>query len=148
MKQVLCLTLTCVLLCTPAIDLSAQTPATGAVSGSVAASSGRRLSGISMQLLDTSGVVVDKTVTSRNGEFSFPRVNYNTYTLQCVANGKVIGTASVTVTAATQPVRMVCTTDVVSYWKKYGVLTALGAAALAGGTAAVVATGRDASGSR
>ena len=148
MKQMLCLTLTFVLLCTPASNLWAQTPDTGAVSGSVASSSGRRLSGISMQLLDTKGVVVDKTMTARNGDFSFPRVSYNTYTLQCVANGKVIGTASVTVTAATQPVRMVCTTDVVSYWKKYGVLTALGAAALAGGTAAVVATGRDASGSR
>lgn len=148
MKQILCVTLMCVLLCSPATGLWAQTPETGAISGSVASSSGRRLSGIGIQLLDTSGVVVDKAVTARNGEFKFSRVSYNTYTLQCVANGKVIGTASVTVTATTQPVRMVCTSDAAGYWQKWGVLTALGAAAVSVGTAAVVATGRDASGSR
>ena len=101
-----------------------------------------------MQLVDAQGAPVDKPVTtSRDGAFSFPAVSYQTYTLQCLQDGKVLGTSSVTLTAATQSVKMTCASDVpAAWWKKTGVLTGLLAAAV--GTAAVVATQGDASGSR
>ena len=56
-------------------------------------------------------------------------------------DGKVIGTSSVVLNATTQPVRITCTSDVAGYWQKWGVLTALGVAAAAAGTAAIVASG-------
>ena len=154
MKAVVCLTLACALVCFPVTPVwaQAQTQAPGTlggvvlqgsavVSGSVASSSGRRLSNITMQLLDPSGVVVGKTVSTKNGEFTFPPARYETYTLQCVDDGKVIGTSSVILNATTQPVRITCTSDVAGYWQKWGVLTALGVAAAAAGTAAIVASG-------
>jgi hypothetical protein len=158
MKGILCLTLTCVLVCTPVAGLRAQAPvagtakgvvvqSVGVISGSAASSSGRRLSGITMQLLSPAGVVVGKTVTTRNGEFMFPSVGYDTYTLQCVDDNKVIGTSSVTLAAATQSANITCTSDA-GYWKKWGLLTGLGAAATAIGAVAVVAAGGDASGAR
>jgi hypothetical protein len=162
MKPTLCLTLISVLIGTPVTTLRAQqtqapgtlggvvVQASGVISGSVASSSGRRLSDITMQLLNPTGVVVGTTVTTRNGEFKFQPVNYDTYTLQCVdkKNNNVIGTSSVMLTAPTQSVSMTCTSDVAGYWKKWGLLTGLGAAALAAGATALVATGGDASGSR
>jgi hypothetical protein len=93
------------------------------------------------------GIVLGKTVTTRNGEFSFPPIAYDMYTLHCVADNKVIGTSSVTLAGATQSVAMVCTTDA-GYWKKWGLLTGLGAAATAIGAAGVVAAHDDASPSR
>ena len=79
-------------------------PDTGAgdTRGRRSAGSGRRLwvgrfiqwqtsSNITMQLLDPSGVVVGKTVSTNNGEFTFSPVRFETYTLQCVDDGKVIG---------------------------------------------------------
>jgi hypothetical protein len=159
MKGMLCLTLACSLLWPSVARLEAQVQAngtvkgvvlqpTGVISGSVASSSGRRLSNITMQLLNAGGVVVAKAVTTGNGEYTLASVGYDTYTLQCVHQNKVIGTSSVTLAAATQSVDMVCTSDVVGYWKKWGLLTGLGAAATAIGAAAVVAAGGDASGSR
>ena len=166
MKEVVCLTLACALVCFPVVSVWAQTQAPGTlggvvlqgsavVSGSVASSSGRRLSNITMQLLDPNGVVVGKTVSTKNGEFTFSPIRYETYTLQCVDDGKVIGTSSVVLNATTQPVRITCTSDVAGYWQKWGVLTALGVAAAAAGTAALVSSGGstasstpDASGSR
>ena len=117
------------------------------ITGAAASTSGRRLSNITMQLLNQSGVVVGSVVTARNGEFTLPQASFDTYTLQCVHDRKVIGTASVALKAPTQSINIVCATDA-GYWKKWGLLTGLGAAALAGGTAAVIAAGGDASGSR
>jgi hypothetical protein len=158
MKRILSLTLTAVLISAPVGGLRAQTQAPGTVkgvvvlqmgviSGSVASSSGRRLSSITMQLMSRAGIVLGRTVTTRNGEFSFPPMAYDAYTLQCVADNKVIGTSSVTLTAATQSVDMICTSDA-GYWKKWGLLTGLGAAATAIGAAGVVAAADDASPSR
>ena len=158
MKRMLALALTCVLACGSVADLRAQTqapgtlrgvvlPGTGVISGSVASSSGRRLSGITMHLVNPGGVVVGKTVTTRKGEFNFPPMSYDVYTVQCMDDDKVIGTSSVTLLEATRSVDMVCTSDA-GFWTKWGLLTGLGAAAAAIGAVGVVAAGGDASGAR
>jgi hypothetical protein len=124
-------------------------PCTGVISGSVTSQIRRPLSGITMQLIDSSRTVVGKAVTARNGEFSIPGVPCGTHTLECVDKDKVLGTSSVTLAGASESVRMTCTSDVVPFWKtKAGVLTVLGAAATAIGATAVVSTGDDASGAR
>jgi hypothetical protein len=121
----------------------------GVITGAVASSSGRRLSNVTMQLLNQSGVVVASAVTARNGEFTIPPAGYDTYTLQCVANNKVIGTASVTLKTATEAVKITCASDAAPpFWKKSTVLTGLAAAAAALGATAIVASSGDASGSR
>lgn len=160
MKRILSLALIYPLLCAPlagrqvqgqtsGVITGAVSQCTGVISGSVTSQIGRPLSGITMQLLDSSGAVVGKAVTARNGEFSMPGVSCGTDTLQCLDKDKVIGTSSVTLTGASESVRMTCTTDVVPFWKtKLGVLTVLGAAATAIGATAVVSTGADASAAR
>ena len=121
----------------------------GVITGAVASSSGRRLSNVTMQLLNQSGVVVASAVTARNGEFTIPPAGYDTYTLQCVDNNKVIGTASVTLKTATEAVKITCASDAAPpFWKKSTVLTGLAAAAAALGATAIVASSGDASGSR
>ena len=121
----------------------------GVITGAVASSSGRRLSNVTMQLLNQSGVVVASAVTARNGEFTIPPAGYDTYTLQCVDNNKVIGTASVTLKTATEAVKITCASDAAApFWKKSAVLTGLAAAAAALGATAIVASSGDASGSR
>ena len=121
----------------------------GVITGAVASSSGRRLSNVTMQLLNQSGVVVASAVTARNGEFTIPPAGYDTYTLQCVANNKVIGTTSVTLKTATEAVKITCASDAAPpFWKKSTVLTGLAAAAAALGATAIVASSGDASGSR
>ena len=157
-KGMLCLALSGVLASNHVVGLGAQTqapgsitgvvlPGSGVVSGSVASSSGRRLSGITMQLVNVRGVSTAKAVTTRNGEFSFAPVPYDTYTVQCMDNGKVLGTSSVTLTQGTQSIDMVCTSDA-AFWKKWGLLTGLAGAATAIGAVGIVAAGDDASGSR
>ena len=125
---------------------------TGVISGSATSQVGRPLSGITIQLLDSSGSIVGKTITARNGEFSIPGVSCGTDTLQCLDKDKVLGTSSVTlsVPGATESVKMTCTTDVVPFWrtKAGGLLIGVGAAATAIGAAAIVSTGADASGAR
>ena len=121
----------------------------GVITGAVASSSGRRLSNVTMQLLNQSGTVVASAVSARNGEFTIPPAGYDTYTLQCVANNKVIGTASVTLKTATEAVKITCASDTPPpFWKKSTVLTGLAAAAAALGATAIVASSGDASGSR
>jgi hypothetical protein len=121
----------------------------GVITGAVASSSGRRLSNVTMQLLNQSGVVVASAVTARNGEFTIPPAGYDTYTLQCVANNKVIGTTSVTLKTATEAVKITCASDAAPpFWTKSTVLTGLAAAAAALGATAIVASSGDASGSR
>lgn len=160
MNRLLSLALICALTSGHAAGLAAQgqsgrggltgavLQANGVISGTVASSSGRTLSDIRMELVDAMGKVVGKTVSSRDGDFTFQPIGYDTYTLQCVADNKVIGTASVTLTAANESVRITCTSDAVVWWKKTGVLLGLAAAAAAIGGAAVVATNGDASGSQ
>lgn len=159
MNRMLPLALMCVLAFGPPASLAAQAQpprgvtgnvlqADGVISGTVASSSGRTLSGIAMELVDASGRVIGKTVSTRDGDFKFQPVGYDVYTLQCVDDNKIIGTASVTLKAATESVRITCTSDAIVWWKRTGVLTGLAAAAAAIGAAAVVATNGDASGSQ
>jgi hypothetical protein len=158
MKRTLCFALTCLLPCTYVGALLAQNqapgtikgvvlPGTGVVSGVVASSSGRRVSGMAMQLVNPSGLVVGKAVTTENGEYTFTPVSYDIYTVQCMDEDKVIGTAGVTLTAPMHTADMVCTSDAL-FWKKWGLLAGLGAAATAIGAVGIVAARGDASGSR
>jgi hypothetical protein len=101
-----------------------------------------------MHLVDPKGTVVGKTVTTRNGEFTFAPVSYDIYTVQCMDDDRVLGTSSVTLTEPTHTADMTCTSDAVPFWQKWGLLAGLGAAATAIGAVAVVATQGDASGSR
>jgi len=121
--------------------------ANGVISGSVRSSSGRPLSGITMELVDARGTRVGTTTTSRDGDFTLLPVAYDTYTLQCVQQNKVIGTSSVILKAATESVKMTCTSDA-GVWNKAGVVTALVAVAAGLGAAGIVSTKDDASGSR
>ena len=157
MKRIFSLALICALVFSESAGLLAQTKNAGVISGTVSSSTGRPLSSITMQLLDERGTPMGKTVTtSRDGTFSFPPVSFQTYTLQCLQDGKVLGTSSVILTAATQAVKMTCSSDAdglgkkdavgPAWWKKAGVLTGLITAAVS--TAAIVATKGDASGSR
>ena len=161
MKRILLLALMYAVLCVPLAGLQAEGQVsgvitgavhecTGIISGSVTSQVGRPLSGITMQLLDSSGSVVGKAVTARNGEFSIPGVSCGTDTLQCLDKDKVLGTSSVTLSGASQSVKMMCTTDVVPFWKTKagGLLIAAGAAATAIGAAAVVSTAPAASGAQ
>ena len=119
----------------------------GVISGSVRSSSGRPLSGITMQLVDARGTRVSTVMTSRDGDFTLLPVAYDTYTLQCVQKNKVIGTSSVSLKAATESVRMTCTSDV-GEWNKTGLVSALLAVAAGLGSAGIVSTNGDASGSQ
>jgi hypothetical protein len=158
MKRMLCLVLSCIVAWTHGAGLAAQSQpggtlqgvvlaGTGVISGTVASSSGRRLSGITMHLVNPKGMVVANTMTARNGEFTFAPASYDVYTVQCMDDDKVIGTSSVTLAEAKQAIDMTCTSDPV-FWKTWGVLAALAGAAAAIGAAAVVATQGDASGSQ
>jgi hypothetical protein len=159
MTRMLALVLMCTLSLSQSLGLAAQVQnpgvvtgavlqANGVISGNVKSSSGRPLSDITMQLVDARGIPVGKAVTSRNGDYTLAPVAYDTYTLQCVQNNKVIGTASVILKAATESVNMTCTSDAAAWWKTPAVFAGLAAAAMAVGAAAVVSTNGDASGSR
>jgi hypothetical protein len=102
-----------------------------------------------MQLIDPAGTVVATVIAKDGGEFSFQGVAYSAYTLQCVDDGQVIGTSSVTLSGPSQEIRMTCTADTPGpWWTSPAVLAGLGAAAAAIGATAVVASQGDASGSR
>jgi hypothetical protein len=124
---------------------------TGVISGSVTSQIGRPLSGMAVQVLNSSGSVLGRTTTARNGEFSISGVACGTDTLQCLdKDNKVLGTSSVTLSGPSQSVKMICTTDVVPFWKTKsgGLLLGAGAAAAAIGATAIISTRGDASGSR
>ena len=147
MKRMLSLALMCAVVVTESAGLGAQGP-TGVISGNILSSTGRGLSGVSVQVVDARGTVVGKTET-KDGVFEFPAMRYDTYTVQCVRNNKVVGTSSATLQAATVSVNLSCGADIrAAWWKHTGVMTGLVAAVSAIGAAAVVATTGDASGSR
>ena len=157
--RIVSLALVCGLVGAPQVGLQAQTrdPAvgtgvvlkgTGAISGSVASSSGRPVAGISIQLVDFNGSIVSRVSTARNGEFKFPDVAFGTYTVQCVGKGNgvgIIGTSSVTLAGPSEPVRLVCTVDP-GFPKTWGVLAGLVGAAVT--VVAITARPDDVSGSR
>jgi hypothetical protein len=118
----------------------------GIITGKVTSSSGKPVSDITMRVIDAGGTVSGHADV-KDGDFSIPGVAYGTYTLLCVDRGKGIGTASVTVSAPSQSVNLVCNPETV-FWKKPGLLTGLGAAATAIGAAGVVVRKADASSAR
>jgi len=162
MKKVLSLALSWALICPHLAVLGAQTQGaqtqTGAVTGKVldvrGVIEGRVTSEIgrgfrvTMQLVNPDGTPAATRDTDRQGNFSFPDIAYGMYTLQCMDDGKVIGTSPVTLSGPSESVKMVCTTDAVAWWKKKGLLAGLGAAATAIGATAIVATKGDASGAK
>ena len=149
MRKMLSMSLAVMLVCAHVSALGAQAPATGVIAGTAMSAAGVRLSNITMQVVNPTGAVVGTDVTERDGAFSIPGVTYGTYTVQCVQKDKVIGTASVTLSAATTSLTVRCASESpVPFYKKKSILAALGAAAVAVGTAAVVTADPDASGAR
>jgi hypothetical protein len=119
----------------------------GVISGTVASSSGRPLRDVTMQLVNPIGAIVGTVVTARTGEFRFQAIDLGMYTVQCVADKKVTGTSSVTLSGPLESVKMICAADP-GYWKQWGLLTVLGVAAATLGTAAIVGPADVASPSR
>ena len=116
--------------------------AQGVISGTASGSSGRPLSGMTIQLVNARGTVVGTTKTAKNGDFTLASVAFDTYTLQCLANSKVVGTSSVALKAPTESIRITCATDAAApFWKKSPLLTGLAAAAGAIGAAAIISGG-------
>jgi hypothetical protein len=149
-RKLLSVVLTCMFTCTQLSILGAQATV-GAITGSVRSAAGAPLSKIKMEVLDASGKVTGTTITGGDGGFSVASVPYGTYTVQCVGeSGRVLGTSSLMVSAASNNVRVTCSTEAAAYppKKKWPLLAGLGAAAVAIGAVAVVATGSDASGAR
>jgi hypothetical protein len=164
MRKPISLVLICGLVVSGSAGLGAQAAAgaagqgNGVISGSVSSTTGRALSGMTMQLVDSKGTQVGKPVTTAaNGTFKFDAVAYDTYTVQCMQNQKVRSTQSVILKGPTESIKMTCGTDTVAaFYKHPGVITGLAAAAAVAGAAAVRSgggvdtrsAGGDASGSR
>lgn len=149
MKKIVALTLTSVLAVTSLSTTFAQAPSTGVLNGTATSNTGRRLSGITIQLRNPTGAVVASAVTQGDGTFTFPGLAAGAYTLECIAKSVVIGTARATVAPPTTSQNLTCASDVAGLpilSKK--VLTALGAAAVAIGAVAVVSTRADGSPAR
>jgi hypothetical protein len=150
MKKIVALTLTAVLALTSlSTPTRAQTPATGVLTGTATSNTGRRLSGITIQVRNPVGAVVASAVTQGDGAFTFPGLSAGAYTIECIAKNAVIGTAKATLALPTSSQNITCASDAVAapiFSTK--VLTALGAAALAIGAVAVVSTRSDGSPAR
>lgn len=157
MNRVPSLAVTCLCMCALSAGLVGQVrepghripvtvlESTGVISGTVTSTIGRPLSGITIEAVDEqSGVIAGQAPTTRDGGFRITEIDPGMYTLQCVDDGRVIGTKSVKGPAAS--VTMVCAADP-GYWKKWGLLTVLAAAGSSIG-AAVVPRGSVASPSR
>jgi hypothetical protein len=155
MKKLLALTLTCAFVSAHVPALAAQAPAqgaqsTGSITGAALSNTGRRLSGITIQVRNAAGAIVGSAVTGSGGGYTIPALAAGVYTLECLSEKKqVIGTAKATLTLPSTSVNLTCASDVAGLPilnKK--VLTALGAAAIAIGAVAVVSTKDDGSPAR
>lgn len=151
MKKIVAVALTFVLAMTSlSTSMLAQTPTTGELTGTATSNTGRRLSGLTVQLRSTTGTVLGSAVTKNDGSFSFPGLNAGSYTLECLGTkGEVIGTARATLAPPSTSQSILCASDVVA-WPIFNkkVLAALGAAAVALGAVAVVSTRPDGSPAR
>ena len=132
----------------PPLPPSAQAVCGGTISGSARSALQAPLSKMKIELLDASGKVTTSTVTANDGSYSLDPRECGMYVVRCVDNnGRVLGTGDATVQNASPTVNLTCRIEAVPFWKNSTVLAALGAAAGLG-TAALVATSDDASGSR
>jgi hypothetical protein len=150
LRRLLALALTCVFTLMQLSIVGAQATQ-GVVAGSARSVAGAPVGKIKIEIL-AAGKVTASSITADDGGFNIPNVPYGMYTVRCVSErGQTLGTASVVVTSTTPTVRVTCASEVVGAFKKkkpYALLAGLGAAAVAIGAVAVVATGSDASGSR
>jgi hypothetical protein len=163
MKRVLVLMIAFTLMVGQFLSMAAQLTGTGVITGVVNGPSGP-LVGASVQVLDGEGVVVGTATTTEAGVFSVTGLNAGTFTVQTVGvNGAVLGTSSATLAAGSMSAAVtvsatagvLAATAVAATAAASGaavssttVLIAVGAAAAAAGTAGVVATQHNASGSR
>ena len=151
MKKLVAVALTCMMALTQ-MPLLAQggAPTTGAVSGTATSNTGRRLSGMTIQIRNAGGMVIGSAVTGTDGSFTIAALNAGAYTVECLSEKKqVLGSAKADLTPPSVNVSLLCTTDVVAWPILNGkVLAALGAAAVALGAVAVVSTRDDGSPAR
>ena len=151
MKKFVAVTLTCIIALAQ-LPLLAQAgqPTTGAVSGTATSNTGRRLSGMTIQLRNAAGMIIGSTVTGSDGSFTVAALAAGAYTVECLSEKKqVLGSAKADLKPPSVNVALLCTTDVVAWPILNGkVLAALGAAAVALGAVAVVSGRDDASAAR
>jgi hypothetical protein len=143
--------------------IGAQLAGLGTITGTASGALGP-LTGLTVQVLDSAGTVVAKGVTTQTGAFSIGGLNPGTFTVQVLgSNGAVVGassatlaagamTATVTVSAAAGALAAAASAAAAaaatSGVAPTPVRAAVAAAAASVGTAAVIATNDDASGSR
>ena len=141
----------------------AQTTGVGVITGTISGPSGP-LVGATVQVLDNVGAVVGTATTTAGGAFSVTGLSAGTFTVQTVGvNGAILGTTNATLAAGSMSVAVTVSATsgalaaaaaaattagaTGAAISSTTVLLAVGAAAAAVGTAAVVATKPDASGS-
>jgi hypothetical protein len=151
MKRILALTLTAVLASAQAPALLAQAAqSTGVVSGTATSNTGRRISGLTIQVRNATGAIIGSAVTDGEGRFSVTGLAAGAYTVECLSEKKlVIGTTRTTLTPPSATVGITCASDAAflpPLNKK--LLAALGAAAVAIGAVAIVGTQDDGSPAR
>jgi hypothetical protein len=121
--------------------------------------------GAAVQVLDSAGAVVGTATTAQAGAFSVAGLNAGTFTVQTVGlNGAILGATNATLAAGSMSVVVtvsatagILAASAVAATAAAGtsaaissttVLVAVGAAAAAAGTAGIIATQQDPSGSR
>lgn len=145
--------------------LSAQTSRAGVITGIVVGTAGA-LTGVTVQVLDSAGVIVGSTVTTETGAFRVNGLPEGTFPLNAVStSGAVIGTSIATLTADAMTARVTISataaSDEAAAMAAWGglavpaiglsartVVASLGAAAANIGAASLVVVGADASPSR
>ena len=150
MKRILALTLTAVLVSAQVPALIAQAGQTGTVSGTASSNTGRKISGLTIQIRNASGSIIGSAVTDGDGKFSIAGLAAGAYTVECLSEKKlVIGTARTTLTPPSANVGITCASDAAflpPLNKK--LIAALGAAAVAIGSVAIVSSKPDGSPAR
>ncbi len=72
---------------TETVTLQLEAITTGSISGAVTNTRGQIILGVTVQLVDDTGTVVDLTVTGVSGGFTFSDVDFGTYSLRVTAVG-------------------------------------------------------------
>ena len=168
MRHALALAVAVTLMVAQAPSFGAQVAGTGVITGTLSGPNGV-LAGVTVQALDATGTLIGATVSAETGVFMLSGLSAGTFTVQAVgANGAVIGASSVSLTAGAMTATAVinatagalaasaatAVTGVAAAGATGGVissgavLAAVGATAIAVGTAAVIVTNEDASGSQ
>jgi len=164
MKRVLAFMVAIALMSGQLFSIAAQVAGTGVITGTISGPSGP-LVGASVQVLDSTGAVVGTATTAEVGAFSVTGLSAGTFTVQTIAvNGAILGTANATLAAGAMSAAVtvsatagILAASAVAATAAAGtgaaissttVLVAVGAAAAAAGTAGIIATQADPSGSQ